>query len=119
MGGKKLSARYDAMFSGWVNVTLTAADANEFDAWLNTGGLWSVFEAACDAGLKLTLTRQWNEGVYLASVFQRDTEHVNAGLMVSARSSTAARALAKVLWVCEYKLPGEWPRSQGRPSDSW
>lgn len=111
--------RYAAPFTGWVNYDLSEEDHKNFEGWLSTHDVWVIMAGLCERGYKFTVSREFSQAGFLATVIQRDIQDVNAGLMVSARSSDAARALAKLIWVVDARLPEKWSVSVRQGHFDW
>lgn len=114
----KRGDRYAAPFSGWCNYTPKDDDREAFERWYEAGLFYVALEDTILNGLKYSLTYQWDESCFIATAFQRDAESVNAGVMISARSSDAHRALCKLVWTILILLPAEWPLAgRGRTAE--
>lgn len=99
----------DVVWRGYVNVTLTAEQKEDFDVWWSRGDFWQGLEDAVRSGCTVSLKEDKAGGGVLCSVTQRRSGHVNAGLCVTARGGTAATALGRgVYQVCLVGLDADW-----------
>lgn len=98
----------DALFAGWVNVTIPEATRPEFEAWAQTAAPQDALTALLRALHRVTLNYDPDAEVFVANSFCRDTYSSNAGIMVSQRSEDAFRALAKLLYVHDVLLPEDY-----------
>lgn len=110
-----------AEWRGYVNVSLSAQQKADYDAWAHTEDVWLALAEAVQGGSQLGLKFVPGEGTFLASLTQRTAGHVNGGLCVTARSTTADKALWRVLFL--YRVlgsEGPWEAVQGMADpDRW
>lgn len=110
-----------AEWRGFVNVNLSADQKAQYDDWAHTEDVWLSLAEATATGCQLGLKWAAAESCFLASLTQRTTGHVNAGLCVTARSTSADKALLRVLFL--YRLlgsDGPWEAVQGvADPDRW
>lgn len=93
-----------SVWRGYINVSLDSARKEEFVTWLTTDDPWEALAECVSSGCQVSLKYVGAEGVFLASATQRNADHVNAGLCVTARAQTADKALMRVLFL--YRVLG-------------
>lgn len=93
-----------AVWRGYVNVALTADQKSQFDDWTKTDDPLLALEESVAGGSQLGLKYVGKEKTFLASLTNRQPGHVNCGLCVTARSSSAIVALMRVLFL--YRVLG-------------
>lgn len=99
----------DATWRGYVNVDLSAEQKREFDDWSHTTEPWDVLEEVGCAGVVVTVKVDKGGTAFMASATQRDPLSVNAGLCVTARASTAGKALFRLFYILHLLGPStDW-----------
>lgn len=89
---------YGDEFKGWVNLNLTAAEKENFDAWFaGEGFLDGLFYFASD-GCHVGVKPSARDGGFLATAVHRRIGSPNYGLGVSARGRTANVALGRLIF---------------------
>lgn len=97
--GQGSRAQSDGGWRGYINVSLTAAEKEQFEDWARTDEPWGVLEACVTSGCVCTVKRDVAGSGFLASVTQRQEGHVNVGLCVTARAGVSGKALFRVLFL--------------------
>lgn len=108
-GRQTRAADQEAVWRGFVNRELTAAEKEQFDDWSHTAEPWDTLATAVGGGAHVAVKINPNGGGFLASVTQRNPLHPSAGLCVTARSGEAGKALFRVLYVVFLLgVDGDW-----------
>lgn len=89
---------YDAAFRGYINLTLSQEQKSAYDAWAVSSSFWEVFEGAVSDGVNLSVRVDPKSDGFLGSATQRRVGSPNAGLVVTARATTAEKALGRVVF---------------------
>jgi len=87
---------YDAVFRGYINVPLSAEQKSTFDVWFAGNSFWEVFQYAVSDGVNISVRIDPKSNGYLASATQRRVSSPNAGLVVTARASSADKAVGRL-----------------------
>lgn len=90
--------KYDAPFRGYVNVNLSPEQKETYVAWSNSESFWDWLQSSVEDGVNLSLKLDPKGSGYLGSATQRRSSSPNAGLVVTARGDTAAKALGRTLF---------------------
>jgi len=93
-----VGALYDAPFRGYINLSLSDEQKATYVAWEQSASLWETLEGAVADGVNLSLKIDPKGSGFLASATQRRASSPNAGLVVTARGSSAAVAWGRVLF---------------------
>lgn len=88
----------NAPFRGYINLTITEDQKRAFDKWQESASLWEVLEASVADGVNLAVKRDPKGSGFLSSATQRRVDSPNAGLVVTARGSSAATSWARLLY---------------------
>lgn len=115
----KASGSVDVAFAGWANYTMGAEEKQPFEAWLQTDAFSLDTDALVENGLKLSVGLDKDNRTYVASAFDRSLVSGNAGMMTSQRSSSALRALAKLVYCVRYLMGEDWERWTQVERDNW
>lgn len=101
-----------APFVGYVNVTLTEEDRNDFEVWAMDGDLLAetYVEALAD-GYQFTTKFDSGAGAYACSISTWDRNSSDAGIIYTGRSSSPGVAQSKCLFVLARKL--DWNLANG------
>lgn len=94
----KVGASYDAPFRGYINLNLSDEQKASFEVWAASEAPWDALAGFVSDGVNLSLRIDPKSGGFLASATQRREDSPNAGLVVTARASGAAKALFRVLF---------------------
>lgn len=92
------------LWRGYINVSLSAQQKADYDAWAHTEDVWLALAEATETGCQLGLKYLPGEACFMASLTQRAAGHVNEGYCVTARSASADKALVRVLFL--YRVLG-------------
>lgn len=88
----------NAPFRGYINLTVTDEQKRSFEKWQASESLWDVLEASVADGVNLAVKRDPKGSGFLSSATQRRVDSPNAGLVVTARGSTAATSWVRLLY---------------------
>jgi len=106
-----------AEWRGFINVNLNASQKAQFEDWLLTGEVWDILAAVVGSGAHIAIKLDQSSGGFMASITQRNPDHVNAGLAVTARSSLAEKALFRTLYLVQILgVDADWSVGQA-PAD--
>jgi len=108
-----------AEYSGFANYDPTEKDKQRFDVWLEVTDVWEKLQEYTELGYKFTFSVEPRTGTSMATTMCRDEQSVNAGLMVSARSTDVGRALTKLLFIVDQCLGVEWSVSAPAAGRDW
>ena len=108
-----------AEFSGWVNLTIPAADKAKVDEYNASAEYAHDFHDLVQGGHKITLAWDSDNECFVATTFMTDPEHACAGLMVSQRSSDLWRALVKLVYGHSQLLPPDYSDLAGNGGNDW
>lgn len=101
-----------ANFVGYVNVTLTEEDREDFHVWADDRDLLDeTYIEALAEGYQFTSKFDAGGDVYMVSVSTWDRNKADAGIIYTGRSDSPAIALAKCLFVLARKL--NWDLANG------
>ena len=89
---------YSAEFRGYVNLSLSEEQKATFDKWAEGSSPWEALEGQVADGVNVSLKIEPKSGGFLASATQRRSGSPNAGLVVTARGSSAGKAFLRVLF---------------------
>lgn len=89
----------DAVFRGYINLTLSDEQKTAYEAWASSASMWEVLEGSVSDGVNLSLKLDPKGDGYLASATQRRGDSPNAGLVVTARGKDASTAWGRVLYL--------------------
>ena len=118
--GKTGKSRGDerAPFVGYVNITLTAEDGIDFEAWLGQGGLFDeAYVEALLAGYQFTLKHDSQNDTFMCSVSTWDVSAHDAGIIYTARAAETGRAVQKAIYVLTRKF--DWNLANGYVNHRW
>lgn len=107
-----------ADFVGWINVNIPKADQASVDEFSTSPEFVDALGLLLRSHHRLTLI--WNERdeCYQANSFCMNEQSPNAGLMISARSTDASRAVVKLVYIHDRLLPEDYSQS-GEEDGSW
>jgi hypothetical protein len=101
-----------APFVGYVNITLTEKDKEDFTAWRNDPQLWDeAYLETLASGYQLTLKYDPANDAYSCSISCWDASHEDAGIIYTGRSDLPFGAVEKCIYVLTRKLA--WSLSNG------
>lgn len=110
---RKVASQHDAAFRGYVNVQLTEDQKAAYVPWSESASLWEVLEASVSDGVQFSLKLDPKGHGYLAAATQRRNSSPNAGLVVTARGSSAGTAWGRLLFILAYLGHTErWEQTQ-------
>lgn len=89
---------WDAAFRGYINLNLTQQEKDAFEKWAASASYWEALEFNTSDGVNLSIKWVVREECFLASGTQRREDSPNAGLVVTARASSAGKALGRLLY---------------------
>lgn len=89
---------YDAPFVGYINLQLTEEEKASYERWSQSSSYWEAIETFTADGVNISLKVDVRSGGFLASGTQRRVNSPNAGLVVTARSRSAATALGRLMF---------------------
>lgn len=116
---KQLPSGTAAIFAGWVNYNLPATDKEEFESWFSSGELEKALAAITQHGYKISLGYEPEQEDFFANAFCRNEADTNAGLMVSQRSGDPLRALGKLLFAIDQRMPADWNELLASGQKGW
>lgn len=118
---KSVGTGYDAPFQGYVNVELSDAQREVFQAWREGASPWEQLEASVSDGVNIAVKFVPGDALFLASGTQRREGSANAGLVVTARGRDAGTALLRLLYILAYlSHKPAWEDTQKRANpDRW
>jgi hypothetical protein len=108
-GNKAKTTRYvrpeRASFVGYVNITLTAEDAEDFQGWFNESEIVAdAYLDAFDKGYQLTLKFDPTNECYNCSISNWNVDAPDSGVIYTAKSGTVEGAQWKAIYVWDRKL---------------
>lgn len=96
-----------APFVGYVNVTLTEEDGEDFKSWFAQQDIVvDAYLDAFDSGYQLTLKFDHENECYNCSISNWNVEAQDSGVIYTARSSSVEGATWKAIYVWSRKLAG-------------
>ena len=96
-----------APFVGYVNVTLTEEDREDFESWFNQQDIVvDAYLDAFDKGYQLTLKFDFENDCYNCSISTWNVEAEDSGVIYTAKSGTVEGATWKAIYVWSRKLAG-------------
>lgn len=112
--GRGFKPHRQAEFAGWTNINIPQASREAFEEFAQSIAFTDALGAMANKHMRISLINEYDTDDFVASVFVMDEQSVNAGLMVSQRSSDPMRALAKLAYAIVELLPAEWPTGNNR-----
>jgi len=108
-----------AEFSGWVNASIPDANRADFEEFETSSRCIEAFDAIGKSHIRTSVVFDLKDQCYTANAFHMDEAHPSGGLMVSARSTTALRALMKLLYLIIEVMPEDWTELISRAKSDW
>jgi len=97
----------------FINYTLTKTDKADVEAHIKQPGwLESAIDAVLSSEFRIVLSFDLKAECFVAFIFPQGDDHTLNGYSISSRGSTAAKALAVVLWKHTVLYDGAWPKGQ-------
>lgn len=99
-----------AEWRGYINVNLSPDEKAQFDEWMRGDDPWEVLQEVVQSGCVVTVKlNAGNSSGCLASITQRSVGSLNAGLCVTARASSAGKALFRAVFlVASLGVESDW-----------
>lgn len=108
-----------AEFSGWVNATIPDANRPDYEEFETSTRCVEAFDAIGKMHVRLSCVFDLKDGCFVANAFHMDEATASGGLMVSARSSSALRALTKLAYLITEVMPEDWTELLSRVKTDW
>jgi hypothetical protein len=109
---KTASNNERAPFVGYVNITLTEQDKEDFTAWRSDPQLWDeAYIEALASGYQLTIKFDQANDCYSCSISCWDVSHDDAGIIYTGRADLPFSAVEKCIYVLTRKLA--WSLANG------
>lgn len=112
-------AHRSAEFSGWANVTIPDSKRDLFAEFESTTAFPDAVDRITHKNIRLSMVQEAGEDAFMATAFCMDESHPSAGMMVSQRSSSAVRALAKLAFCITELMPDDWTELAGSAHTDW
>lgn len=112
-------AHRSAEFSGWANVNIADADRARFAEFETTTAFPDAVDFIAHKNIRLSMVQEAGEDAFMATAFCMDEAHPSAGMMVSQRSSSALRALAKLAFCITELMPDDWTELSSDGRTDW
>jgi len=94
-----------APFVGYVNLTLTEKDKEDFTLWSGDNDVVDdAYFSSLELGYQFSIKQEPGKGGFMCSVSQFTVDRPDSGLIYTARSSTPAGALLKGIYVVSRKM---------------
>lgn len=113
------AAHRNAEFAGWVNVSIPDASRPAFTEFEGSAAFVDALDIIGKHNIRLSLIQEAGTEDYMASAFCMDETSPSAGLMVSQRSASALRALAKLAFCIVELMPEDWGELVSRGKADW
>lgn len=108
-----------AEFAGWVNASIPDAHRADFEEFETSSRCIDAFNAVGKAHIRVSTIWDIKDQCFVANAFHMDETSPSGGLMVSARSSTALRALMKLLYLITELMPTDWSELLSSAKNEW
>lgn len=100
-----------AEWRGYINVDLSPDEKAQFDEWMRGDDPWDILTEIAAAGCVVTVKTNAGSTGFMASITQRSPASVNAGLCVTARASSAGKALFRAVFlVASLGVAEDWTK---------
>jgi hypothetical protein len=107
-------------FRGFVNVTLSANEKEDFHPWSEGKDLGRLLSDVCLLGYVVSVKEDKKGKCFSAACTDRNSESVNAGLCVNMRAEEPVTALWRLMYVLYVILSGDWEEAAAqRTGDRW
>jgi len=108
-----------AEFAGWVNASIPDANRVDFEEFETSSRCIEAFDHVGKSHIRTSVVWDIKDQCYVANAFHMDEASPSGGLMVSARSTTALRALMKLLYLIIEIIPEDWSELLSRAKTDW
>jgi hypothetical protein len=108
-----------AEFSGWVNVNISETAKAAFQEFEQSVACLDAMDIVCKRNIRISVVQEAGEEGYVASAFYMDESAPSAGLMVSQRSGSAFRAVAKLAYCIVELMPDDWSELLTQGKADW
>lgn len=108
-----------AEFQGWVNISIPETSKAAFAEFEQSAAFIDALDLIGRDHIRLSVVQEYGEESYVASAFHMDETKPSGGLMVSQRSGSALRALAKLAFCIIELMPDDWGELAGTGKADW
>ena len=116
---RKPSPSDDILFAGWVNYAIPAAQQGTFEDWAASTAVWPALDDFIASQHRISVSHDHEQEVYVASAMCRNPNSANVGMMTSQRSTSAARAIFKLVYAITELMEDDWAQHAEAAKNDW
>lgn len=99
----------DNGWKGFINVSLTSEQKEQLSAWdIQDGDVWDGIATYCETGYKVSVSYNFQNKNFTATLIGGEGSNKNAGRAVSAFAPTPYQAVRTMLFKVSVMLPPVW-----------
>lgn len=111
--------KFKAEWRGYVNFRPTEEHKANFAAWSAEVDFADILRDSAAKGEKLSSYWDERNASFVASIFVRDEDSVNAGLILTARGIDPITAIYRVFYFVGCCMPDDWSQHVAQTGDGW